>query len=55
LGDSKGNAYTDQLLKTGDIGNEISIQVIAVESAPEGGVGCRAEKVVKYVEFLNSL
>ena len=52
--DCERNTDTDQLFKTRDIGHEVSVEIIAIESAPESSIGSLAEKVVENVEFLNS-
>jgi hypothetical protein len=53
LRDCERNTDTDQLLKTRDVGDEVSVEIIAIESAPESSIGGLAEEVVENVEFLD--
>lgn len=46
MGDGEGDSDADELFETGDIGDQVGVEVIAVESAPEVGVGGLAEEVV---------
>ena len=38
LGDGKRNAYSDELFETRHIGDEVGVEIITVEGAPEGGI-----------------
>jgi hypothetical protein len=49
------NPHTHQLLESTHIGNQICVQVVAVERWPEVRIVCTAEEVVEDVEFLDGL
>ena len=51
--DCECNTNTDQLFKPRDVGDEVSVEIIAIKSAPENSIGGLAEEVVENVEFLD--
>jgi hypothetical protein len=53
LRDGEGDADAYQLFKPCDIGYEVSVEVVAIEGAPESGVGSLCEEIVKDVELLD--
>ena len=53
LRDCECDTDTNQFFKARDIGDEVRVEVIAIESAPEGSIGGLAEEVVENVEFLD--
>lgn len=55
LADGGGDAHAHQLLEAGDIGDQIGVQVVAVEGGPEGGVVGALEQVLQLVELLHGL
>lgn len=53
LCDRHRDADADQLLEAGDVGDQVRVQVVGVEGAPELGVGGAGEEVAENVEFLD--
>jgi hypothetical protein len=57
LADGLGNGLCDadanQLLEAGDVGDEVGVEIVAIEGAPEFAVGGAGEEIVEDVELLD--
>lgn len=53
--DREGDPYPDQLLKAGNVGDQVGVEVIAVQGAPELAVRRAAQQVVQDVQLLDGL
>ena len=53
LRDGQRDTGADQVFEAGHVGDEVGVEVVAVQRAPEGGVGGLAEEVVEDVELLH--
>jgi hypothetical protein len=55
LRDGERDPDPDQLFEAGDVGNQVGVEIIAVQGAPKCGVRRLAEKVVENVQLLDGL
>lgn len=55
LRDGDGDAHAHELLEASHVGDQVGVQVVAVERRPEAGVVGAAQQVVEDVELLHGL